>query len=253
MKFIRYRTGAQTGWAILEGSLVRPLSQAPWLGVAPEAKVLPLRDLHFLAPVCPSKIVCIGHNFAEHAAELGHEPAEPVIFLKPPSALIGPGAEIPYPPTVTRLDYEAELAVVIGQTAADVEAEQAKDVIFGYTCANDITARDLQRQDGQWTRAKGFDGFAPIGPWIETELDASDLRIQSLLNGEVRQSARTSQFVWSIERLIAFVSSVMTLLPGDVILTGTPPGVGPMRAEDTISVDIEGIGTLTNTVVTESF
>ncbi|MBB6475925.1 2-keto-4-pentenoate hydratase/2-oxohepta-3-ene-1,7-dioic acid hydratase in catechol pathway [Sphaerisporangium rubeum] len=211
----------------------------------------PIQEIRLLAPIIPNKIIAIGKNYAEHAREMGGEPpAEPLIFGKPSTSVVGPGDSIAYPHKLSeRVDFEGELAVVIGRLCREVPVERAKEVIFGYTCANDVTARDLQRKDGQWTRAKGFDTFCPLGPWIQTELDPSDLAITTTVNGELRQSARTSQLVHDIPKLISYITDVMTLLPGDVILTGTPEGVGPLEDGDEVSVGIEGIGTLTNRVV----
>jgi len=211
----------------------------------------PLAEVRLLAPVLPSKVVAVGRNYAEHVREMGDEPAEePVLFLKPSTSVTGPGDRIAYPVKLTdRVDYEGELAVIIGRLCRDVPKERAEDVIFGYTCANDVTARDLQVRDGQWTRAKGFDTFCPLGPWMETGTDPSDLGITTTVNGDVRQHARTSELLWDVPALIEFVSSVMTLLPGDVLLTGTPEGVGPLADGDEVSVTIESIGTLTNKVV----
>jgi 2-keto-4-pentenoate hydratase/2-oxohepta-3-ene-1,7-dioic acid hydratase in catechol pathway len=203
-----------------------------------------------LAPVLPSKVVAIGKNYAEHAAEMGGDvPDRPLIFLKPSTAVIASGDDIASPPSSERVDYEGELAVVIGRLCRDVPEERAMDVVLGYTCANDVTARDQQKTDGQWSRAKGYDTFCPLGPWIETSLDPDDLRVTTRLNGEVKQDARTSMIVHRIPSLISYITSCMTLLPGDVILTGTPEGVGPMQIGDTVEVEIEGIGTLANPVV----
>lgn len=210
----------------------------------------PLGQVRLLAPMLPSKVVAIGRNYADHAKELGNEvPEEPLIFLKPSTSVIGDGEAIAYPALSDRVDYEGELAVVIGRLCREVPVDRVKDVIFGYTCANDVTARDLQKKDVQFTRAKGFDTFCPLGPWIQTDLDPSDLALTTTVNGEVRQSARTSQLINDIPALVAYVSAVMTLIPGDVILTGTPAGVGPLEVGDEVSVGIEGIGTLTNKVV----
>jgi 2-keto-4-pentenoate hydratase/2-oxohepta-3-ene-1,7-dioic acid hydratase in catechol pathway len=212
----------------------------------------PLADVRLVAPILPSKVIAVGRNYAEHVREMGGDepPAEPLIFMKPSTSVIGPGEGIAYPEKLSeRVDFEGELAVVIGRLCRDVPVERAAEVIFGYTCANDVTARDLQREDGQWTRAKGFDTFCPLGPWIQTELDPADLAITTTVNGEIRQSARTSQLVHDVPALIAYVTAVMTLIPGDVILTGTPAGVGPLRTGDEVGVGIEGIGTLTNRVV----
>ncbi len=209
-----------------------------------------LADVRLLPPIVPTKVICIGKNYADHVEEMGGEkPAEPIIFLKPSTAVCGHGDPVLRPVGISeRVDYEGELAVVIGRLGRDVPAERAGEVIFGYTIANDVTARDLQARDGQWTRAKGFDSFCPLGPWIETELDPADLELTTKLNDEVRQHSRTSLLMHHIPALIAFVSQVMTLIPGDVLLTGTPGGIGPMDKGDEVSVTIEGIGTLSNPV-----
>ncbi len=211
----------------------------------------PLADVRLLAPVLPSKVVAIGRNYLEHARETGAEPpAEPLIFLKPSTAVVGPGDAIVRPVHLSqRVDYEGELAVVFGRLCRDVPAARVPDVIFGYTCANDVTARDLQARDGQWTRAKGFDTFCPLGPWIETGLDPSDVRLSTTVNGVVKQDSRTSLLIHNITTVVTYVTSVMTMLPGDVLLTGTPEGIGPLVAGDTVSVEVDGIGALTNRVV----
>jgi 2-keto-4-pentenoate hydratase/2-oxohepta-3-ene-1,7-dioic acid hydratase in catechol pathway len=220
-------------------------------GVQFTGATFPLDDVRLLAPVLPSKVVAVGRNYADHAREMGSEPsAEPVLFLKPSTAVVGHGDPIAYPVKLTqRVDYEGELAVIIGRLCREVPAAQAAEVIFGYTCANDVTARDLQARDGQWTRAKGFDTFCPLGPWIETDADPADLGLTTVVNGEVRQQARTSQLLYDVPALVEYVSTVMTLLPGDVLLTGTPAGVGPLEDGDEVSVTIENIGSLRNTVV----
>jgi len=210
-----------------------------------------VQDARLLAPVLPSKIVAIGLNYRAHAAEFKLEiPDEPLLFLKPSTAVIGPDEKIVYPAHMShRVDYEGELAVVIGRSAKDISTSEAPSYILGYTAFNDVTARDLQGRDGQWTRAKGFDTFAPIGPWIETELDAGALGIETFLNGESRQAAKTSDMIFNVFELVSFVSKVMTLLPGDVIATGTPPGVGKMKPGDRVEIRVEGIGALVNTVI----
>ncbi len=220
-------------------------------GVQFTGATFPLDDVRLLAPVLPSKVVAVGGNYADHAREMGSEPsAEPVLFLKPSTAVVGHGDPIAYPVKLTqRVDYEGELAVIIGRLCREVPAAQASEVIFGYTCANDVTARDLQARDGQWTRAKGFDTFCPLGPWIETDADPADLELTTVVNGEVRQQARTSQLLYDVPALVEYVSTVMTLLPGDVLLTGTPAGVGPLEDGDEVSVTIENVGSLRNTVV----
>lgn len=202
-----------------------------------------------LVPAAATKIVAVGRNYAEHAKELGNEaPPEPIIFLKPPTALLAHNGTIVRPAISQRVDFEGELAIVIGAIARDVRREAWRSVVRGFTCANDVTARDLQKKDGQFTRGKGFDTFCPLGPCIETELDPSDLRLQTRVNRVVRQDGRTSNMIFPCDFIIEFITSVMTLLPGDVILTGTPAGVGPLEAGDTVEVEIEGIGTLRNVV-----
>jgi len=209
-----------------------------------------LEDVRLLAPVLPSKIAAIGLNYRAHAAEFNQKlPCEPLFFIKPSTAVIGPGDEIIYPKHMShRVDYEAELAVVMGRRAKDVSPSGARSCILGYTAFNDVTARDLQGRDGQWTRAKSFDTFAPMGPWIETELDPNAVTIEAFLNGERRQGANTADMIFNVFELVSFVSKVMTLLPGDVIATGTPPGVGRMKSGDTVEIRVEGIGALVNTV-----
>lgn len=202
-----------------------------------------------LPPVTPSKIVCVGRNYADHAKELGNEaPSEPIIFLKPPSALLAPGGTIVRPPQSQRVDFEGELAIVIGRIAKNVKASDWRGYVRGFTCANDVTARDLQKKDVQFTRGKGFDTFAPIGPCIVDDLDVADLRITTRVDGETRQDGRTSQMIFSCGAMVEFITAVMTLEPGDVILTGTPAGVGPLSAGETVEVEIEGIGVLRNVV-----
>jgi 2-keto-4-pentenoate hydratase/2-oxohepta-3-ene-1,7-dioic acid hydratase in catechol pathway len=209
-----------------------------------------LKDVQLLAPFIPSKVVAIGKNYAAHAREMGGEaPERPVVFLKPSTAVIGPDDPIQLPRDSERVDYEGELAVVIGKLCRDVPRERVRDVVLGYTCANDVTARDQQQADGQWTRGKGHDSFCPLGPWVETELDPSDLALRTVLDGEVKQDSRTSLLLHDVAELVEYVSGFMTLLPGDVLLTGTPEGVGPLRAGSTVEVTIEGIGTLRNPVV----
>ena len=213
---------------------------------------IPLKDVQLLPPVLPTtKILCIGKNYQEHADEMGlGTPTEPLIFFKPTSALIGPEETIVIPSHVTTdVDPEGELVIVIGALAKNVSEEQAMDYVWGFTIGNDVSARDIQTKDGQWARAKGFDTFCPLGPWINTDLDPSDLAISCDVDGDVRQEARTSAMVRGVPALIAWISTVMTLLPGDVILTGTPAGVGPIVAGDEVSVTIDGIGTLTNPVI----
>lgn len=208
-----------------------------------------LADTRLLAPILASKVICIGKNYAAHAAEMESDvPQNPVIFIKPNTSIIGPQVPILRPKSSERVDYEGELAVVIGRPCRDVKASAAKDVILGYTVGNDVTARDQQKADGQWTRGKGHDTFCPLGPWIETELDPSDLEIRTELDGEVKQRSRTSLMLHDVGEIVEWISAVMTLLPGDVILTGTPEGIGPMNAGQTVSVTVAGIGTLTNPI-----
>ena len=210
-----------------------------------------LGDVRLLAPCEPSKIVCLGVNYRSHAEETGLPiPAQPLIFLKPSTAVIGPEDNIVLPPlTPRRVDYEAELGVVIGRRAKAVSPDRAKDFVLGYTCFNDVSERHAQKGDGQWTRAKSYDTFAPIGPWVETDLDPGSLLVESRLNGELRQSARTSDLIFAIPEVISFISAVMTLLPGDVIATGTPSGIGRMSPGDVVEVSVEGVGVLKNYVV----
>ncbi|MPY49484.1 fumarylacetoacetate hydrolase family protein [Streptomyces acidicola] len=215
---------------------------------------VPLSKVRLLPPVLPNKVVAFGRNYAEHAKELGNEvPDAPFAFFKPSTAVTGPGDEIQYPPFSSELHHEAELAVVIGRMCREVPRERVQDVIFGYTCANDVTARDVQKREKQWARAKGFDTSCPLGPWVETDLDltaiSDGLTIQCTVNGGQRQLGRTSEMIHPIEDLIVNITEAMTLLPGDVILTGTPAGVGPLSVGDEVAVTIEGIGTLTNKVV----
>jgi len=227
--------------AVLEGHPIGPLA---FTGERHR-----LSDVRLLAPIIPTKIVAVGKNYAEHAREMGGEaPSEPLLFLKPSTSVIGPGDPIARPGAVGRVDFEGELAVVISKVCRDVPAERAYDVVLGYTAANDVTARDQQKADGQWTRAKGYDTFCPLGPWIETQLDPRDLVLTTTVNGELKQSARTSDLIHDIPTLISHITAVMTLLPGDVILTGTPAGVGPIDAGDDVVVTIEGIGALANPV-----
>lgn len=266
MRIARFTTGEDPLYGVVTGeldefgqpdpdSVVVALAGDPlYVGIKLLDQEYRLEDVRLLAPVLPrSKVVGIGRNYAAHAAEMGGEvPAEPLMFLKPNTSVIGPGDPIFYPPQTQNLHYEGELAVVIGRICRDVPPEQATDVIHGYTIGNDVTARDLQKKDGQFTRAKGFDSFCPLGTWIETDLDPHDFaegrQLQTHLNGELVQDGSTKDLIFDIPTLVAHVSSVMTLLPGDVILTGTPEGVGPMNVGDEVEVSIAGLGTLTNKV-----
>lgn len=213
---------------------------------------IPLESVKLLAPSQPSKIVCIGRNYTEHAKELGNEvPQVPLIFMKPPSSIINPGDTIMLPPQSKQVEHEAELVAVIGKRGRNIPPEQARDYILGYTIGNDITARDLQKTDGQWTRAKGFDTFCSFGPWIDTEFDITDALISCKVSGQPRQMASTRDMVFNVGKLVAFISSVMTLEPGDLIFTGTPAGVGPLNDGDVVEVDIDGLGVLSNPVKKE--
>ena len=249
MRIARFSHDGNVSFGVVEGDTVAQISAHPFGPIEFTGGRVPTSAVKMLAPVLPSKVVAIGKNYAEHAAEMGGEvPDRPLIFLKPSTAVIASGDEIASPPSSERVDYEGELAVVISRLCRDVPEERAMDAVLGYTCANDVTARDQQKTDGQWSRAKGYDTFCPLGPWIETDLDPSDLAITTTLNGEVKQDSRTSMIVHKIPSLIAYITSCMTLLPGDVILTGTPEGIGPMQVGDLVEVTIEGIGTLSNVV-----
>lgn len=229
---------------------VQVLDAPPWLKGQPTEQILTPTGYHLLAPCAPSKIVAVGKNYAKHAAEMqGEVPQEPLLFLKPSTTIIAPDATIHYPPQSQRVDYEGELALVIGDRCVDCTPEQARSKIWGYTIANDVTARDLQQSDGQWTRAKGFDTFCPLGPWIVRELSAG-ARLQTFLNDNATpvQSASTEDMVFAPDVLVSYISQVMTLLPGDVVLTGTPEGIGPLQVGDRVRIEIEGIGSLENTV-----
>ncbi len=249
MKLVRYRFGDEIATGFVEDETVRGLRGTFFEDPVPSGQEIVLEHVRLLAPVIPSKIVAIARNYPKHAAEMGNAvPDVPMLFLKPSTSVIGPGDPIPLPEGPSRVDHVAVLAVVIGRLCRRVTEEEAPKYVLGYTCANDVTARDWQQSDGQWARAKGSDGFCPLGPWIETELDPSDLEVSSRVNGEPRQSGRTSTLVFSPAWLIAHITRTITLLPGDVVLTGTPPGVGPMRPGDRVEVEVEGIGVLGNTV-----
>ncbi|MCZ4098317.1 fumarylacetoacetate hydrolase family protein [Streptomyces sp. SID13666] len=257
MRIARFSIDGNVAFGAVEGDPTVPdglvldiIKGIPFAEFELSGTKVPLSKVRLLPPVLPNKVVAIGRNYAEHAAELGNEvPAVPVAFFKPSTSVVGSGDPIVYPSFSNEVHHEAELAVVISRLCREVPRERVKDVILGYTCANDVTARDAQRAEGQWARAKGFDSACPLGPWIETDLDPSDLAITATVNGELRQAGRTSQMVRSIEDLIVHITEAMTLLPGDVILTGTPAGVGPLNVGDEVAVSIEGIGTLTNKVI----
>jgi 2-keto-4-pentenoate hydratase/2-oxohepta-3-ene-1,7-dioic acid hydratase in catechol pathway len=252
MRIVRYSHEGEMSFGVLEGEAVAAITPHPFAPFEYSGERLAPDQVRLLAPVLPTKVVAVGRNYAEHAEEFGNEvPEEPIIFFKPSTAVIGPGDPIIYPAGVDRVDFEGELAVIVGKMARRLDEADALQVVLGFTCANDVTARNLQKADGQWTRAKSFDTFCPLGPWIETDLDSSDLAVRTLVNDEQRQSSRTSLLLNSVARLLAFISAVMTLLPGDVILTGTPAGVGPLNPGDRVAVEIEGIGVLSNRVVAE--
>lgn len=251
MKIVRFKAGDDIAYGLAEAAGVTLYHGSPFVAWEPTETLIPWESVHLLAPVLPSKVVCVGKNYQDHAEEMGGDvPDEPLIFLKPATAVVGPESRVVYPPQSSEVHHEGELAVIIGKLAKNVRAEDAGPYIFGYTAANDVTARDLQRKDGKWTRAKGFDTFCPLGPGIETELDPLEkLSIVCRVNGEVRQAGFTSEMIFGVSELIEFISSIMTLLPGDVILTGTPSGVGPVEPGDFMEVEIDGIGTLGNEVV----
>lgn len=244
--------GSDPHFGVLEDDhTIRAIASDPlYAGIHPLETQISLSEVRLLAPVIPrSKVVCVGKNYAEHAAETGSSvPEEPIIFIKPNTSVIGPGEVIQWPRMSAQVDHEVELAIVISKICKEVPKERANDVIFGYTIANDVTARDLQKKDGQWSRAKGFDTFCPLGPWIDTEFSPKDQSITAQVNGEVKQSGKLSDMVFKIPQIIEFVTNVMTLLPGDVILTGTPAGIGPMQAGGTVTLAIDGLGELTNRV-----
>jgi 2-keto-4-pentenoate hydratase/2-oxohepta-3-ene-1,7-dioic acid hydratase in catechol pathway len=258
VRIARFTSGDGAAFGVVEGDedalTVRRMEGHPFAPFQLTGDPLPLSDVRLLAPVLPSKVVAVGRNYAEHAREMGgtEDPAAepPIVFLKPSTSVVGPGDAVQYPVGVTEeVSYEGELAVVIARLCRQVPPERVKDVVLGFTCANDVTARDLQRTEKQWGRAKGFDTFCPIGPWVTTDLDPSDLAITTTVNDELKQSGRTSQMVRGIDELVSHITQAMTLLPGDVILTGTPAGVGPLAIGDEVSVTIEQVGTLTNRVV----
>ena len=243
----------EKGFFQLDGDRARRFDGSPFEGARLGSFETTWSPADLRIPVRPSKIVCIGRNYAAHAKELGNEvPKEPLLFLKAPSALVGPGGAIVLPKESERVEHEAELAVVIGRRVKRVAKEEALGAVFGFTCACDVTARDLQKKDGQWSRAKGFDTFCPIGPWIETELDPSDLRVTLSIDGTTKQDGRTSSMIFDVASVIAYVSNAMTLEPGDVLLTGTPEGVGPLAAGQHVVIAIEGIGELAVGVIASS-
>jgi 2-keto-4-pentenoate hydratase/2-oxohepta-3-ene-1,7-dioic acid hydratase in catechol pathway len=254
MRLIRFQMAkepAQLGW--INNDLVGRIDGSPFSEFQRAEATMPLDTVQLLAPIIPWKIICVGKNYAEHAKELISEiPATPLLFLKPPSSVIGPQQTIFLPPQSQQVDHEAELAVVIGKRGRWIAPDESSKYIFGYTVGNDVTARDLQRKDGQWTRSKGFDTFCPLGPWIETEFNPVDAMITCHVNGELRQMASTHDMIFHIDQLIAFISSIMTLEPGDIIMTGTPAGISPLQQGDIVEVAIEGIGKLQNPVEIEN-
>jgi 2-keto-4-pentenoate hydratase/2-oxohepta-3-ene-1,7-dioic acid hydratase in catechol pathway len=257
MRFIRYRKGdqpARFGWILNDpsGLMVGPIEGAPLEEFRRMEADLPLDSVRLQPPILPGKIICVGRNYAAHAKEHDAEvPEVPLLFLKPPSSVIGPDTAIVLPPQSLQVEHEAELVVVIGRRGRWIPPEEAPKYILGYTAGNDVTARDLQKRDGQWTRAKGFDTFCSIGPWIETDFDPADRLITCHVNGEMRQMSSTRDMVFNIRQLVAFASSIMTLEAGDILMTGTPAGVGPLRENDIVEVNIEGLGTLRNPVISE--
>jgi len=258
MKILRFDVGQGPRYGIVEEEQIFALQGDPFAAFTRGAKVARLDQVKILPPVQPSKVLAVGKNYAEHIREMTQRgaqadlPKSPILFLKAPSAIIGHGENIVYPTRATKhVDHEAELVVVIGKRARHVSVESALDYVLGYTCGNDVSARDLQRDDGQWMRSKSFDTFAPLGPWIATDLNPLDLGIQARVNGLVKQNSRTSQMIFNVPTLVAFASQAMTLEPGDVIMTGTPDGVSPIKPGDAVEIEIEGIGVLRNAVVAE--
>ena len=249
MRIVRVFHDGDARYGLADENTITLITDEPFAAWETE-EVIPLEDAHLMPPVTATKIVCVGLNYRSHAEELGMDvPEEPVLFLKPPTAINGPAGKIRVPDRVSSVDHEAELAVVIGRRTHRVRPEDVGHHVLGYTCGNDVTARELQGEGCQWTAAKAWDGFAPVGPWVQTDVDPADLAIEAYVNGEVRQTARTSDMVFGVPELISYVSGMMTLLPGDLVLTGTPPGVGPMVPGDLCEVRIEGIGSLANEVV----
>lgn len=249
MKICRYVSGKNIEYGILEGDEIIALKGDPFGGIEKTDTRRKAEEITLLSPTQPSKVVAVGLNYQEHIDETGMDkPDAPVLFMKPSTSVIGPGEPIIYPPSAARVDYEAELAIVIGKKCKHVSAEKAKDYIFGYTCLNDVTERLMQGMDGQWTRAKSFDTFCPIGPHIVTDIDPRGLKVEAYLNDEQKQSGGADMLIFGVEELVSFISGVMTLLPGDVIATGTPSGIGPMEPGDTIEIRVEKVGSLVNPV-----
>lgn len=249
MKIARVQKGNEAFYAALENGVFRRIAGLPYEGITFTGETYPPDTVKLLAPAEPTKVVAVGLNYAKHAGEMKEAlPESPILFIKPATAVLAPEGNIAYPRASQRVDYEAELAVIIGKTCKNVTVDDAGSYIFGYTALNDITARDLQKKDGQWTRAKSFDTFCPFGPYIDTDYDPRGRRVQSVLNGEVRQDGNTRDMIFDVYQLIAFISECMTLNPGDVIATGTPEGIGPMQPGDMIEIKIEGLEPLQNHV-----
>ncbi len=252
MRVVRVARPDGPAFGVVRDGMVVLLDGHPFSGVTLTDRVAPLADVRLLAPILPSKILGVGRNYADHAAEMGGDvPSEPLVFSKPATAVIGPGDAIRLPALSREVHHEAELAVVIGRLTRRVAVQDALDAVLGYTCANDVTARDLQASDGQWTRAKGFDTFCPLGPWIDTDVDPAALAVRCTVNGELRQDGTTADLIYDVAQLVAFCAAFATLLPGDVLLTGTPAGVGPIVDGDTVTVAVEGIGELSNPAAAE--
>jgi 2-keto-4-pentenoate hydratase/2-oxohepta-3-ene-1,7-dioic acid hydratase in catechol pathway len=252
MKIVRFLANGKIKYGILKGQYIQAITGKPFNSIKYSGEQYKNTEVKLIVPCLPSKIVALGVNYVSHAVEMNHSvptvPKSPLIFIKPATAVIGPDENIIYPPSSQQVDYEAELGIVIKKIARQIKKENALDYVLGYVCFNDVTARDQQKTDGQWTRAKSYDTFAPLGPWIETELDPNNVNVEAYLNGELKQHGNTSDLVFPITELIYFISNVMTLLPGDVIATGTPGGIGPMQPGDTIEIKIPPIGTLKNYV-----
>jgi 2-keto-4-pentenoate hydratase/2-oxohepta-3-ene-1,7-dioic acid hydratase in catechol pathway len=250
MRIVRFQARGEARYGVVEDDVVREIAGDVFGRFRATRKKHLLKRIRFLPPTVPTKIVGVGLNYRDHVTELGFELRdEPLIFLKPGTAVLPHRGKILYPQASNRLDYEAELAIVIGRYAKEVSGKTAARVILGYTCFNDVTARDLQRKDGQWTRGKGFDTFAPIGPWVETALDPHDAPVRAYLNGELKQNSNTANLIFDVPYMVSFITKVMPLFPGDIIATGTPSGVGPMKPGDTIEIEIGKIGRLHNTVI----
>jgi len=250
MKIVRFAINNKVSYGMLEGEFIQVIEGEPYQQLKLSGQNYQLSEVKLLAPCMPSKIAALGLNYRKHAKELNMPlPKTPLLFLKPSTSVIGPEENIIYPPSSKRVDYECELGVVMKKPTRQVSVKDALDYVLGYTCLNDVTARDLQSSDGQWTRGKGFDTFAPIGPCIETELDPGNVVVETYLNGERKQQSSTNDLIYPVPKLISFISNIMTLLPGDIIATGTPGGIGPMQPGDMVEIKIESIGTLRNYVV----